>query len=165
MLPVRFWFTNIDVHHVLRTFHRRATLRTQRPGDDWSDWFVLDCSTDSSGISSRATYSGLVDTLATARLHGALTQAHFSPWRAPGTLRAALRGLISESMPGSHPHRQLLSQFKRVNREWSYSHDPRASWSLHLSPRKSLSSTPLGHTRQHGCFIQRHNDRPRATIF
>ena len=109
MLPARHWFTNIDVHHVLRTYHRSATLWTQPPGEDWVDWLVLDCSTDSSVISSRATYSELVATLSSDRLHGALTQAHFSPWRSPGSLLealpCALRGLIAESMPGSHPHR------------------------------------------------------------
>ena len=67
------------------------------------------CSTDSSVIPSRATYSELVSTLSSDRFHGALAQAHFSPWRSPGSLLAALpralRGLIAESMPGSHPHR------------------------------------------------------------
>jgi len=106
MLPVRFWFTNTDVHHVLRTFHRSATLWTQPPGADWSDWLVLDCSTDSSMLSSRATYRDLVVALSPARLHGALAESHFSPWRAPDSLLAALpqalRGLILEAMPGSH---------------------------------------------------------------
>ena len=108
MLPVRFWFTNVDVHHVLRYYHRTATLWTQPPGDEWADWLVLDCSTASSVLASRATYRELADSLSPVRLHGALTQSHFSPWRAPETLLAALpqalRGLISESMPGSHPH-------------------------------------------------------------
>jgi len=37
MLPARHWFTNIDVHHVLRNYHRSVTLWTQLPGADWVD--------------------------------------------------------------------------------------------------------------------------------
>ena len=85
MLPSRFWFSNVDVHRVLRFYHRSVSIWSQPPGPEWSDWLVLDCSTDVSGIASRATYAQLLDYFRPSRLHGALTGAHYSPWRSGRT--------------------------------------------------------------------------------
>eukprot|EP01042_Synura_sphagnicola_P001035 gene1035-biopygen1112 len=105
-LPRRYWFHNTDVHHILRAYRRSVTLWVQPPGEAWSDWLVLDCFSDAATVSSRVTYSQLLNHLAPTRLHGALIQAHFSPWRAPEGLRQhlprALRGLLTETMPGSN---------------------------------------------------------------
>ena len=104
MLPSRFWFSNVDVHRVLRSYRRPVSIWSQPPGPEWSDWLVLDCSTDVSGIASRATYAQLLDYFRPSRLHGALTGGQYSPWRAPGLLSSALpgalRGLLLETMPG-----------------------------------------------------------------
>ena len=104
MLPSRFWFSNVVVHRVLRSYRRPVSIWSQPPGPEWSDWLVLDCSTDVSGIASRATYAQLLDYFRPSRLHGALTGAHYSPWRAPellsSALPGALRGLLLETMPG-----------------------------------------------------------------
>ena len=139
-----------DVHHVLRTFHRSATLWTQpqeKTGPTGSSWSVP---------LTPALFRHELPTVSLLQLCRPIAFTAHSP--KPTSRRGDLLGpcsltsLVPFGVSSPSPCQGLIpivlvfplqSKFKRVYREWSYSLDQRVPRCPHLSPYKSLHLTSV----------------------